>query len=100
MGVKEVSTWTISCDRCPRSEPIDHDPKKTDFDNGWAWWNRVGPQGAWGTEQRLLCPDCTKRLNLFFQGHKTPAGMQFNHEEAARVYNAHEAWMRGKGVDE
>ena len=87
MGVERNTTYTITCDRCEHTEQSDKDPRVVELKD-WSWWDRIGPAGAWGTQQRLLCASCEARLQLFFEGPKTAAGTVYNAQDAARFLQA------------
>lgn len=96
MGVKTTTSHIVVCDRCGADEPIDRDPMETGFtrEEGWAWWNRVGPDGEIsGIDQILLCAGCVELLRLFFQGKHTPGGQAFNVNECQRMATARRAQL-------
>ena len=88
MGVRDNTTYRIDCDRCGYHEDSDEDPRTVHL-GGWSWC--VGPDGPWGTEQRLLCGSCLERLKLFFEGDRTVAGQAYNDKDNQRFLKAKRA---------
>lgn len=58
--------FQIVCDRCGKSEFTEatEKPNRTELGHlGWQYWSRVD----YGTEMRLLCPDCVAGIKAFLK---------------------------------